>query len=238
MALPPIDNDGLAKVMERVRAAAAANSKPLAISNSAELEKFFGLRSRNPDKSGDFVDAGDAVHRFEPQAGRLYVTWRLTDVKPVARATFSKRIRASAAPRGTRQPAGHFGQRGDSPTDFREVLTKTDRRVPASTAATADSPIMAEGGTTTLLRAVGGVLVEGSYLRVADAHAAHEPREGQLAAGATDGCVGPTTACAEGHARRVRQADRQRFRGVPVSVRMAVVLRPVDAAKPGCTCRR
>lgn len=233
MALPPIDNDGLAKVMERVRAA-AANSKPLAISNSAELEKFFGLRSRNPDKSGDFVDAGDAVYRFEPQAGRLYVTWRLTDVKPVARATFSKRIKGIRS--AHEALASRLGISANEVmfTDFREVLTKTDRRVPASTAATADSPIMAEGGTTTLLRAVGGVLVEGSYLRVSSPDAkrmslvkASWPRV-QLTDASARQLRAPKDMLDE-FAKRIANDSR----GVPVSVRMAVVLRPVDPAKPG-----
>lgn len=233
MALPPIDSAGLAKVMERVRAA-AANSKPLAISNSAELEKLFRLRSRNPDKSGDFVDAGDAIYRFEPQAGRLYVTWRQTDVKPVARRTFTSRIKGIRA--SHEALASRLGISADEVmfTDFREVLTKTDRRVPASTAATADTPIMAEGGTTTMLRAVGGVLVEGSYLRVSSPDAkrmsllkASWPRV-QLADASTRQLRAPKDMLDE-FAKRIASDSR----GVPVSVRMAVVLRPVDPDKPG-----
>lgn len=233
MALPPIDGAGLAKVMERVRAA-AANEKPLAISNSAELEKFFKLRGRDPDKSGDFVDAGDAIYRFEPQAGRLYVTWRLTDVKPVARSTFSRRIKGIRA--SHEALAARLGIPAEEVmfTDFRTILTKTDRRVPASTTAAADTPIMAEGGTTTLLRAVGGVLVEGSYLRMSSPDAkrmslvkATWPRV-QLADASTRSMRAPKDMLDE-FAKRIANDSR----GVPVSVRMAVVLRPVDPDKPG-----
>ncbi len=233
MGLPAIDGAGLVKVMERVRAA-AANEKPLAISNSAELEKFFSLRSRDPDKSGDFVDAGDAIYRFEPRAGRLYVTWRLPDVKPVARTTFKSRIKGIRAAHEVL--ATRLGISADEVifTDFREVLTKTDRRAMATTAAAAETPIMAEGGTTTLLRGVGGVLVEGSYLRVSSPDAkrmsfvkANWPRV-QVADVSIRQLRAPKDVLDDLTKRIARDS-----RGVPVNVRMAVVLRPVDPDKPG-----
>lgn len=234
MALPPIDAAGLARVMERVRAA-SANQKPLAIANGAELEKFFQLRGRDPDKSGDFVDAGDAVYRFEPQAGRLYVAWRQSDAKPVARSTFARRIKGIRA--AHEALAARLGIQAEDVlfTDFREVLVKTDRRVASPTAATAaGTPIMADGATTTMLRAVGGVLVEGSYLRVSSVDArrmslvkASWPRV-QLADGATRQLRGPKD-MADTLAKRIAEDSR----GMPVSVRMAVVLRPVDPDKPG-----
>ena len=126
----------------------------MAITNSAELEKFFSLRSRDPDKSGDFVDAGDAVYKFEPKAGRIYVAWRTTDVKPVARSTFTRRIKSiRASHEALAQKLGIPAEQVMF-TDFREILTKTDPRAATPTAASvAGTPIMAEGGTTTLLRA-------------------------------------------------------------------------------------
>lgn len=234
MALPPIDSAELARVMERVRAA-TANEKPLAITNSAELEKFFSLRSRNPDKSGDFVDAGDAVYKFEPKAGRIYVAWRTTDVKPVARSTFTRRIKSiRAAHEGLAKRLGIPAEQVMF-TDFREILTKTDPRAATPTAATAaGTPIMAEGGTTTLLRAVGGVLVEGSYLRVSSVDArrmslvkATWPHV-QLADGAGRALRAPKDMLDD-----VTKRIANDSRGVPVNVRMAIVLRPVDADKPG-----
>ncbi|WP_326526055.1 hypothetical protein, partial [Dokdonella sp.] len=203
--------------------------------NSAELEKFFSLRSRDPDKSGDFVDAGDAVYKFEPKAGRIYVAWRTADVKPVARSTFTRRIKSiRASHEALAQKLGIPAEQVMF-TDFREILTKTDPRAATPTAASvAGTPIMAEGGTTTLLRAVGGVLVEGSYLRMSSADArrmslvkATWPRV-QLADGAGRALRAPKDMLDE-FTKRIANDSR----GVPVNVRMAVVLRPVDPDKPG-----
>ena len=231
MALPPIDAAGLARVMDKVRAA-AAEAKPLAISSSAELEKFFGLRSRDAHQSGDFVDAGDAIYRFEPEAGRLYVTWRLGTVKPVARSTFASRIKGIRAAHTALATRLGIPAQEVMFADFREILTKTDSRVPSTTAAAA--PIMADGATTTLLRSVGGVLVEGSYLRVSSVDArrlslvkATWPRV-QLADEAGKPLRAPKDML-EPLTKRIAADSR----GVPVSVRMAVVLRPADPDKPG-----
>jgi hypothetical protein len=229
-ALPRVDAAELAKLMERVKAA-AAEEKPLAVGNAQELEKFFSFRARGRARTTDFVDVGDAVYRLDPASGRIYVAWRTGDLKPVSREAFAPQLKEI---RSTHEALTR--RLGIPPqeimfTDFREILSETDGHPVLQNGVI--GKIQSEGATTTLLRAVGGVLVEGSYLRMSSANAktywlvdARWPAL-RLADGALRGLRSPQDVL-EAIVNRVTTNAG----GVPVSVLMAVVLRPVDPAKP------
>jgi hypothetical protein len=232
-ALPPIDAAELAKVIQGVQAA-ATKEKPLTIGSASELEKFFSLRERRGRGqigSADFVDAGDAAYNFDAAAGRIYVAWRRSDVEPVSRETFASRIK------DIRNAHHMLSERLGIPreevmfTDFREILSETDGHPVLQNGI--KGPIQSEGGTTTLLRAVGGVLVEGSYLRVSSVDAkslmlvdVRWPRV-RLSDAALKNLRSPRDVM-EVITKRVATSAK----GLPVNVRMAVVLRPMDRSKP------
>ena len=97
----------------------------------------------------------------------------------------------------------------------------------------AQGPIQSEGATTTILRAVGGVLVDGSYIRISSIDGqrlelldARWPRMRLAATVAKNGVRAPRDATAS-ITRHITASSA----GVPVNVRMAVVLRPVPEGK-------
>lgn len=229
-AMPRIDAAGLARVMEGVAKAAAAE-KPLAIGNERDLEKFFGLRERGKATPDGYVDASEAVYKLNVDSGRIWVSWR-RDFTPVPRTTFAGQVKE------IKEAHAQLAQKLGIPreeimfTDFREILSQTDGhpRIQQGKA----TPIMSEGATTMLLRSVGGVLVEGSQLRVSSVSA----RELALV-----DVRWPMVRIPDEAIRNLRDPREvlepiikrvaEHNKGQAVSVRMAVVLRPVEPAKLG-----
>ena len=228
-ALPKVNREMLTKLVENVRAAAAAE-KPLAIANARDLQKLFSLRDRGQADSTDYVDAGEAVYKLAPD--RIYVAWRTTESKPVPRAAFRTEIPAIRAAHESLAAQIGIPRQQVLFVDFREILSQTDGHPVLERGVQGE--IQSEGGTTTLLRAVGGVLVEGSYARMTSVDgkrlAAVDVRwpRLQLSEAMRPGVRSPDELL-EPIVRRVEQSAGQ----LPVNVRMAVVLRPTNKERPG-----
>jgi len=230
-ALPKVDSAALAKLMEGVRAA-AANQKPLAISNARELEKFFSLRERGQLDTSDYVDVGEAVYKLDSGANRIYIAWRVADWTPVARKTFSAEIPAIRSAHEALASRLGIPRQEVMFVDFREMLSQTDGHPVLEKGVRGE--IQSDGATTTLLRAVGGVLVEGSYVRISSVDAKRLalidirwPNVRLSEAALKEGVRAPEDVVGA-LIKRVEENAGQ----LPVNVRMAVVLRPINPAKP------
>jgi hypothetical protein len=227
-ALPRVDAETLTRIVSEAEAAAAAEA-PLAIASVADLERFFGFRPSGQETPApsQFVDIGDAAYRVDP-GQRIYLVRRYPGVPALSRAAAARNLpeiqsaHAELAARlGIPAQGVHFA-------DFREVLSQTDGS--PTLEGGVEGEIESEGAVTTFLRAVGGVQVEGSYLRIASI----DPSRLELVDGrwpavrlsrqvATSGLRAPRDA-ADGIVRKV-EADSG---GLPVALHMAVVLRPVE----------
>ena len=230
-ALPEVDSSAIVKVMEAVRVASAAE-KPLVIVTVRDLEKFFSFRERGLLNDSTYVDVGEAVYRFDNGAGRIYVAWRLGSVAPVARKQFAAEIPAIRSAHDALIERLGIPRQEVMFVDFREILSETDGHPVLEKGVKGE--IQSEGATTTVLRAVAGVLVEGSYLRVSSVNgkrlASLDMRwpivrlsEATFASG-----FRPPKDALEAIVKRVSASSGD----LAVNVRMAVVLRPVDPARP------
>ncbi len=227
-ALPKVDAAAVTKLMSNVRAA-AATAKPMPITDPRQLEKVFGLSERgDPDALG-YVDAGDMVYRVDTERQRIYLVRRQgAETKPVPRKEFAPQlsnIRAAHA-----DLARRLGVPDQEVmfTDFREILSETNGR-PELQRDAPPSEIMAEGAVTTILRAVGGVLVEGSEAKLSSVDAkqidlvdVRWPQMRVSEAAMKNGFRGPQDA-----EKNIVERISASSKGQPVSVRMAVVLRPL-----------
>lgn len=94
-------------------------------------------------------------------------------------------------------------------------------------------PIESESATSTILRAVDGMMIDGSFLRMSSmdekSHRADDLRWPALSLG-KDALseLRPPKALADSIIKRVDQSNK----GASINVRMAVVMRAMDRAKP------
>lgn len=223
-ALPKADTTLLNTTLAGV-AAAAAKERPLAILDQRVLQQTFALVPGEGDGSG-FIDTGEAVYKVDPTRQRVFMA-RRSAAQPVLRKEFQTEF---AAIRSAHQDlAAQLGITREQLlfTDTREVLSETDGHPELEKGVKGE--IMAEGAVTTMLRAVNGVLVEGSFLRMSSIDAKHLefldarwPQVRLSGAALRAGLRGPQDV-ASGIVKRVAADSNNQA----VNVRMAVVLRPV-----------
>jgi hypothetical protein len=224
-ALPPVDAGMLEKALEKLRGAPAPGAA--AIGSTAELEKFFGFQPTERSEDREFLVAGDAAYQYYAKAGRVYVAWKLPPSAPYGREEFKAGI--PAVRKAHAELAARLGVPRDQVffVDFRELLSQTDGHPVAQPDST--GPIQVEGAMSTMLRAVGGIQVDGSLLRVGSVDASRLSLVDlrwspvRLADATRNGLRAPAD-LADAIARRLETTSN----GLPVHIRMAVVLRPVE----------
>ena len=155
---------------------------------------------------------------------------KLGETKPLPREEFREQLPAIRAAHA--DLAEKIGLPRDQLyfTDVREVLAQATAHPQQGGA---EGPILVEGVVTTMLRAVGGLLVDGSHFRAISVDAnrlelldIRWPRL-KIAANVTDSRLRAPRDVAASVVRRVTANSNQ----LPVNVRMAVVLRPVTSAR-------
>ena len=230
-ALPKVDMATLNRLLADVKAAAAAE-KPLAITNLRQLERTFGLRERGKADASGFLDVGEAVYRVDGDGQRIYLARRYPELQPVSRQDFAGELPAIRAAHQDLVERLGIPRQEVFFIDVREILSETDGHPERE--AGVKGEIQSEGAVTTMLRAVGGVLVEGSYVRLSsidgkrlDLVDVRWPAVRLTAAALKNGLRAPQESI-ESITRRVA-ADSK---GQAVNVRMAVVLRPVQSGLP------
>lgn len=227
-ALPRIDAAGLERLMEGVRRAPASG---IALRNAQDVGKALDLRTRGAKENAREIDAGEAQVRFDPGAGRLRALWLPPDRPATARDAFKAMIPEIRRSHDALAARLGIDKRDVLFVDFREVLSQSDGHEQNAPRL----PVMSEGATSTYLRAAGGVLVEGSFARISSV----DPKQLsgvdvrwpalKLAEPVRAGALRAPQDVLPDLVKRVQAGAN----GLPVSVRMAVVLRPVDRAKPG-----
>jgi hypothetical protein len=233
-ALPKADLALLNKLVSEIREAAAAE-KPLAVTDLRQMERLFGLRERGEADASGYIDAGEAVYKVDAKRQRIYLARRYAVVQPVTRQEFARELEAIRA--------SHFSlaERLGIPkqevlfTDFREVLSQTDGHPVLEKSV--QGPIQAEGAVTTILRSVGGVLVEGSYARLSSLDAkrldlvdVRWPMVRLSEPALRKGLRAPQETL-EPIVKRVAAESKSQA----VNVRMAIVLRPISAEAQNST---
>ncbi|HSS99148.1 MAG TPA: hypothetical protein VLK33_19070 [Terriglobales bacterium] len=227
-ALPKADAAMLTKLLANVRAA-AAEEKPLAIADPRQFEKTFGLRERGQADASGYLDVGEAVYRVDAERQRFYLVRRYADAQPVPRKEFERELKA------IQQSHRQFTEQVGFPskeiffTDFREILSETDGHPELEKGVKGE--IMSAGAVTTVLRTVGGIMVEGSYLRLSSIDAKRLelmdlrwPAIRLSAPTLRKGLRSPADSIPA-----ITKRIAAESKGQPVNVRMAIVLRPVMA---------
>lgn len=225
-ALPKVDAAALERLIAGVRTAAAAQ-KPLAVTNLRDLERVFGLRERAEADASGFIDVGEAVYQVDVDRQRVYLAFRNAEPRSVPRKDFARE--ATAIREAHRTLADKLGipRQEVFYTDAREILSETDGHPELQKGV--EGQIQAEGLVTTMLRAVGGILVEGSYARLSSLDSKRLDLVDvrwppvRLSEAALKGGLRTPREAIESVARRVADDSK----GQAVNVRMAVVLRPV-----------
>ena len=229
-ALPRISDADLRSLLSQAQAEAAAE-KPLAVRDVRGWAALFGLPIDPPkvERPGELIDVGDASYLVDPEAGRFYMTVRLPASAPVARQEFAGRL--PAIRRAHEVLADRIGvpRRQIFFVDFRETLAQSTPR--PQLAGARETPIESVAATTTLLRAVSGLLVDGSFVRMtgvdADRLELVDVRWPPLRLAPEvelKDLVSPAR-LADRVVKRLSATEQ----GKPVNVLMAVVLRPVRA---------
>ena len=232
-AMPAIDAKGLGRAMSGVRDAKAG---ALVLRSKEDIGKALDLRVRDEKDAGREkepareVDAGDAIYRYDPDSAHLRAVWRTADKPARERDAFKSELpeiqrahEALVAHLGVDRKEVYF-------VDFREVLSQND-----DSAKTQHGPILAEGASSTFLRAVNGVLVEGSYARITSIDAKTPSSLDvrwpavKLAEEVHDDKLRAPKEMSEAIAKHIAAHSNK----TAVSVRIAVVLRQVDAKHPG-----
>ncbi len=226
-ALPRVDAASLEKLITGVRAAAAAE-KPLAITNLRDLEHAFGLRERAEADASGFIDVGEAVYQVDGDRQRIYLAFRNAEPRPVLRKEFAREVAAIREAHRTLADRLGIPRQEVLFTDAREILSETDGHPELEKGLQGE--IQAGGMVTTMLRAVGGILVEGSYARLSSLDSKRLDLVDvrwppvRLSEAALKGGLRAPREAIESVARRVAKDSK----GQAVNVRMAVVLRPVE----------
>lgn len=227
-ALPPIDAATLARLLDEV-ARAAAEERPLAVGSVADLERFFGLRASGQESPGGYrlIDSGEAAYRVDSTRQHFFLALNNDGARPQPREVATRNlpdIRAAHADLAARLgiPSQEIFY-----ADFREVLSQA-KASPLEGGGV--EPVAAEAALTTLLRAVAGVQVEGSFLRIASIDPKRldlvDARWPLVRLSPLVGRVGVRSPADAGDAVRAKVAADSG--GQPVALHMAVVLRPVD----------
>ncbi len=230
-ALPAVSAEELSAMMKKMQATLAAQ-KPLAVQSTAELEKLFSIRSRGEEVIDDFTNSGDASYRFSKEIGRARVIWRQTETKGIPRLQFAARLEPIRATHLAIAEKIGIQKNDIFFVDFRETLSQSD--ADPRLGKVASTPIESESATSTILRAVDGVLIDGSFLRMSSmdekSHRTVDLRwpSVQLGKNALSE-LRPPKALADSIIKRVDQSSK----GSAINVRMAVVMRAMDRAKPG-----
>jgi hypothetical protein len=229
-ALPKVGADALGRRLAAVRAEAAV-SRGLAVRDAASWTALFGLdaKVRAGDRPGELVELEAGAFLADPEAGRFLVSLAHPDAEPVPRGELDRQLpeirRAhEALAERIGVPKGEIFH-----TDFREILAQS---TPAPGLAGArESEIESFGATTTLLRASGGLLVDGSYASLTSLDARRLDRVEvrwpaiRLLPEVDGGKPLAPSDLTDLLTRRIESAAH----GREINVLMAVVLRPVEA---------
>jgi len=231
-SLPQVSASDLAA---RLQAAAKEGREGLLVRDVRAWAALFDLPldRLSPEQAkaagNEILDLERGSLRVKPEEGRFWVALRVGETKPYPRQEYTRlvpeirRAHAALAERiGIPKAQVHF-------TDFRETLTQTTPR-PGLPGAR-ESAIESIGATTTLLRAVGGILVDASFVRIVSV----DPQRVEMvdvrwpeivfAPGIEFDKIQAPRALAARLVERVTEAAQKR----PVQVLMAVVLRPLRA---------
>jgi hypothetical protein len=229
-AMPRISEGELRSLLGRA-VKEAAEDKPLAVRDVREWAALFGLTvdPAGAGRPGELIDAGNASYLVDTEADQFYMTVRRPGTTPVTRSEFAGRI--SAMRRAHEALADRIGipRRQIFFVDFREILAQSTPR--PQLAGARESAVETVAATTTLLRAVAGMLIDGSAVRMTSVDADRlemvDVRWPSLR-------LAPEVALKD-VVSPARLADRVVSRlttnegGKPVNVLMAVVLRPLRA---------
>jgi hypothetical protein len=227
-ALPKVDADTVTKLMATVREDGAAE-KPLAITNPRELERVFGLRERGEADASGFFDVGEAVYQVDDKRHRIYLAHRYSDVRGVPRKEFERQLAEIRTVHRELVERLGIPRREVMFTDFREILSETDGHPKLENGYKGE--ILCVGAVTTILRSVGGILVEGSYLRLSSV----DPKRLDLvdvrwpAVRLAEGVLKEGVRSPEESLQNIVKRVASNSKGQAVNVRMAVVLRPVTS---------
>jgi hypothetical protein len=230
-ALPPVTTAELARRL-RETAAEAAAEKPIALRDLRSWAALFDLKidPAKQERGAEMIDSENASYLVDPGAGRFYIAIRHAATAPFPRQDFQKLL--PEIRRAHESLAAKIGipARQIIFTDFRETLAQSTPQPKLRDAR--ETAIESVGATTTQLRAVGGLLVDGSYVRIASIDARRfemvDVRWPQirLAPEVDEKSVLAPTLLAD----RITERVAATAGGKPVSVVMAVVLRPIHAA--------
>jgi hypothetical protein len=227
-ALPSVTADELA---ERVKAAVIeeAAERPLAVADARTWGALFGVDAPAGAMGDELVEGDLASYLVSPDAGRLYIALR-GEPKAYPREAYGRLLpQIRAAHKELAEKIG-IPSRQVLFTDFRETLAQS---TPRRLGEIPDGPIESVGATSTFVRAVGGLLVDGSSFRVSSLDAERidmaEVRWPRLVLAPevdANRVIAPSQL-----AERLVDRISANEKGRPVSVRMAVVLRPVASGR-------
>ena len=224
--LPAITAQELTERLHSVERA-SVNTPPLKIDGLRALEKFFGFPEARLELGQTRVSSDTAAYAFDPMRTRLYVVFRNSKSEPTSREEFAKHT-----PEIRRAHAQLVSNLGIDPkdvlfTDFRETLSQASAN--PRTIGEKELPIMSEGASTFILRAVDGIQVERSKVVVSsitpsqfEVLTVEWPPVRLSPAVWNSGVVEPQALVGSIAKRIALHAN-----GLPVNVRMAVVLRDV-----------
>ncbi len=225
-AVPAITAQELTNRLQLVERA-SATTPPLKIDGVRALEKFFGLPEAPLELGQTRVSYERAAYSFDPIRTRLYIAFRNLTSEPIVREEFAKY--APKIRRVHEQLVRNFGLDPKEVlfTDFRETLSQANAN--PQTIGEKELPIMSEGASTLILRAVAGIQVERSRVVVSSI----DPRQLEVVmvewpsvrlspAVWNSGVIEPQ-ALVESITERIAAHAK----GRAVNVRMAVVLRDV-----------
>ncbi len=228
-ALPRVSAESLAARLKEVE---KEGRERLRVADARAWAGLFGLAvdrlagdAARAVESGEIVTLERGAVRARPREGRFWVALQ-QETKPLPRQEFARllpeirRVHAALAERIgiPRRQVFH--------TDFRETLAQA---TPRPELREREGPIESVGATTTLVRAVGGILVDGSFARLVSADAQRlemvDVRWPEVVLACEIGTekIRSPRELADRLVERVAAAAAKR----PVSVLMAVVLRPL-----------
>lgn len=222
-AMPPIGATELRGRLHQV-VVQAAQDPPLAIDGLASLERFFGLPVRAPREHRGVFQSGDSAYLYDATLNRFVLAESHPDAAPIPRSQFAQQL--PLIQRAHAELAGRLGLGPASvmAVDFGEILSQGNQHPRSGNRAT---EIFAEGATSTYVRGIAGILVDGSRARIssrdADTIESVDVVWPHVVLPANVERARPPSDLVRTVSKRV--ADHAA--GLAVNVRMAVVLRPV-----------
>jgi hypothetical protein len=226
-AMPRVSASEIARRLKRIQVQTGAES-PLGVRGASDWLALFGVDSRGAQPATELVDLASASYLADPEAGRFYMTLRLPAVAPVPREEFAKTIPAIRRAHDVLADKIGIPREEIFFVDFRETLAQS---TPEPQSRETETEIESAGATTTLLRAVDGLLVDGSFARFTSMDArtfemvdVRWPRMRLVPEVERKAVLHPAQHL-EAVVRRIAATEQQKA----VNVIMAVVLRPVPA---------